>query len=1125
MGFGLGFEKREREVGGAAIPRGEVGMRAPPPSQLNLPPPIEPAERDMGRRERLGLSQTGGEDVPLESPSRGIHVNPNYLRAAAEMRQREHLQDRGGREWETAGALPGRGMVSSSSSLTTAAAAAARDSVVGRDMAAGTSASAAKVALEWGVPVASSAAQAKIVANGVIRSRLAALTSESPVTAAARKFAASQPLDEMGASPRGRGRGGRQGRGGVAAGRGRGRGRGSPEQLDGGRGRGVGSENGKTGERGMSVLMSKGAGRDSAMEAERGMGERGLDERGVAERGGARPLGRGQGMEGRGTGGDREAMKGRAGSGLVGRVQEKGSIAPGRGGEGRGAGRGVGGRGVVQPVRSDYRTSDYRRSDNTRSDREERSTAVSEALKLYETIKASKESRIVRGGAREGRQDYDTNDMDADPAWQDQDNDDNDDVDRVQHKRSQKQGVRQSGQKGGRKVEEAGEGAEEEGFSVWSRQSVAVDDEEEAVGPYGGVGAIEEDEEEEQEQLLRCPVEVSDDETEEVEDDKNGRAREMQRGKQDDAALGSGHQPRGSAEGLDGTKGMQNGRGVHRPAPSQLLAGQKRGHGSLDRGDPGNMRVWEEEGEEGRHAVKRGREGPWGPERRGRGPAAAAAPAAAGAGAGGDAVNRGQRLVPPLPDFDPDDLPDVEVADLLAPPMPARAEDRGGRRPVVTEWGVVVAGGEPPRLLKGAGGSLRSEAQPQGPLPPPQAHRAPRAAPALPPGPDRPAQDRPAPFPLHPPPAPGSLHAPPPFLPMDLPGGPPLPSVHPRPPSLLPAQAPPPVLRWKVSTVTTVVPPVSDGGMGGAAFSGVDGVTGAMPGAGRLTPPLPHFPPGPPPPPPHHHTGQGMGAPEVGLPAAAGLPVAGLPGMGDSGGISSLLSNLLSQGVISMPEKGSTPGLLGGLPEASIPLPLRLLDDDVTRAVGRDVRAEALKERREGAIDGLYTAFKRQCATCGRRFTDTEEYSQHLDMHYRKNQRAKTQKVQSRMWYVSLDDWIAGTAGISALAPPIPAPVLPQGDEQLVPSNESRIVTVRGLGVASLGTVGASVLSRPLSMRDGERIGVGIDEGDDTCALCGEKFEVFFSDAEDDWVYCGAVLTEEENGAKSTVHVTCKRDE
>jgi hypothetical protein len=108
----------------------------------------------------------------------------------------------------------------------------------------------------------------------------------------------------------------------------------------------------------------------------------------------------------------------------------------------------------------------------------------------------------------------------------------------------------------------------------------------------------------------------------------------------------------------------------------------------------------------------------------------------------------------------------------------------------------------------------------------------------------------------------------------------------------------------------------------------------------------------------------------------------------------------------------------------------------------------------------LYDTMPLVCKQCGRRWREGEEaeLASHLDFHFRVNRRTRESVVHvARDWYFCGDEWVAGGA-----------------DVVVVEEGEGAVEEVQGEDLLAEG-------------------------GEGRCRVCGEEFERFWSEEEEDW--------------------------
>lgn len=140
--------------------------------------------------------------------------------------------------------------------------------------------------------------------------------------------------------------------------------------------------------------------------------------------------------------------------------------------------------------------------------------------------------------------------------------------------------------------------------------------------------------------------------------------------------------------------------------------------------------------------------------------------------------------------------------------------------------------------------------------------------------------------------------------------------------------------------------------------------------------------------------------------------------------------------------------------------------------------SESLKIHHPSVISAIHKGL--QCATCGMRFKEmqSEQYSNHLDWHFRMNRREKdgAKKAISRRWYYEIEDWIQFEEF--------------EDVEERVPS----YFEMQAEDTQPEAVEVPPVISVPATSDDQE-----------CCPVCCERFQLFWVEEEEEWHYRNAV--------------------
>lgn len=178
------------------------------------------------------------------------------------------------------------------------------------------------------------------------------------------------------------------------------------------------------------------------------------------------------------------------------------------------------------------------------------------------------------------------------------------------------------------------------------------------------------------------------------------------------------------------------------------------------------------------------------------------------------------------------------------------------------------------------------------------------------------------------------------------------------------------------------------------------------------------------------------------------------------------------------------------------------------------VHPPAISEH-EFVIFGLYEALKTQCGECGMRFAEADEQSRkHADWHFEINRRDKMrlERPSSRQWYAKPSDWTSNVDGVDA---PLEEELLARLFETSKPLTAS---TAGDTKLASEATDAGDAHDGDAAA-SGDAVGVPSDDTRSVCPICSDKFEEFWSEGDDQWMFRGAIYDD----AGRIVHQKCAR--
>lgn len=199
------------------------------------------------------------------------------------------------------------------------------------------------------------------------------------------------------------------------------------------------------------------------------------------------------------------------------------------------------------------------------------------------------------------------------------------------------------------------------------------------------------------------------------------------------------------------------------------------------------------------------------------------------------------------------------------------------------------------------------------------------------------------------------------------------------------------------------------------------------------------------------------------------------------------------------PSKPSPPPSVSKFYEPPPPAPVKSAPSNGTSSNTKKLHADA--------VASVYDDLELQCSQCGFRYFGTDEgkskMKQHLDWHFRLNKQSSVRQSMSRDWFLSAEEWI--TSGNKQTT----AEFKPSFDD-----DENGDAKSNGMDTTSDG--GANGINDETHFHDVYVVA----DGDGFCQICMEKFDRYWHDGEEEWVFRAA--TKREDG--SYVHQNCLRE-